>query len=199
MTKSKLDIFAAIAGRLRNAFRINGQSTDGTQDVYINKLALTEDDNYSPITLQSINPLMTTGHVSFRTQGIKIDSTRFADLTIWLSCTCTFGPETATLTAVVESTGEVYVYVSSNGGSGWTMKSKVHVNHDDTGILPANRIPNLPASRITSGVFNIDRIPELPINKIIGTGNLVSSQLIVSTAPPDNLIGQDGDLWGVLE
>ena len=199
MSKSKLDMLVTMASKLRNAFSINGHKTDGTTDVNINKLAMTEDIDYSPLSIQSINPTLSTGYLTFRTLGNKIDPIVWPDILTYVICTCVFGPDNATLNVVVESTGAMYIYTGTNTAVGWTLKSKVHVNHDDTGMLPVNRIPNIPASRVSTGVLAVDRIPNIEYTKVIGLSNLATTTLRVSTVAPDNSIGIDGDLWGVLE
>lgn len=143
MSKSKLDIFVAIAEKLRNSFKINGISTDGSNDVVVTKLGLSIPSTYTPQSILNNNVLVESGYLAFRTLGSNVDSMRFTSPSDFLACTCLVTNNTLTLSAIQESTGDVYIYTALNTSTEWTLKSQLGRSDGAVGSADRLTVPRL--------------------------------------------------------
>ena len=84
--------------------------------------------------------------------------------------------------------------MAGTGLSGGGISGSVTLNAD----LAPSDIPNLPASKINSGVFNENQIPQLPASKI-GSGVLSTARLGTGTPSSSNVLYGDGAWRAVTE
>lgn len=122
MAKSKIDLFVSSAEKLKNVFKINGQETDGSNDIIIDRLGLVTLTDISPEALRQSNTSMVSSYLAFRTPAINIDPAIFTDPAEIAACTVVLGTNSFILSLLSEETGTSYVYSGNPADTSWTLK-----------------------------------------------------------------------------